>query len=92
MFIPQDLTWTLTNFETGQALRRATGVHPLDIWFPQLKTLGRILSKLPETFILYANILNDIFVQGGSKLCSTEDLKYFIMLPRDVKPMSMSPG
>ena len=36
MFIPQDLTWTLTNFENGPALRLATAVHPLDAWFPQL--------------------------------------------------------
>ena len=42
---PQDLTWTLTNFETGQILRLATGVHPLGTWFPQLKFDLCVLAK-----------------------------------------------
>lgn len=45
MFIPQDLAWTLINFETGQALRLATGVHPLDTWFPQITFDLCVLAK-----------------------------------------------
>lgn len=43
--VPWNLTWTLTNPETGQALRLATEVHPLDTWYPQLTFDLCVLAK-----------------------------------------------
>lgn len=105
LHVPWNLAWTLTNPETRQALRVATEFHPLATWYPQLtfnlcalakdsweNTVQTLQNSYPackhcDWYICLGckPICQCVCVWGGG-------LKYFIVLPGDVKPVPPNGG